>query len=40
MFGIDLAVSIMDGPDSDIRIDAVKDMVREFKHVYPEIAEI
>lgn len=69
MFGIDLAVSIMDGSDLsekrrkelalarlmaetiaiilytaeselDIRIDAVKDTVREFRHVYPEIAEI
>jgi hypothetical protein len=69
VFGIDLAVSIMDGPelsekrrkelslarlmaetisvilytgesDSDIRIDAAKDMAREFRHVYPEIAEI
>ena len=69
VFGIDLAVSIMDGPDlsekrrkelalarlmaetigvilytaesdSDIRLDAVKDTVREFRHVYPEIAEI
>lgn len=26
--------------DSDIRIDAAKDMVREFRHVYPEIAEV
>jgi ABC-type iron transport system FetAB ATPase subunit len=69
VFGIDLAVSIMDGPDlsgrrrkeltlallmaetigvilytgesdSDIRIEAAKDMIREFRHVYPEIAEI
>ncbi len=69
MFGIDLAVSIIDGPDlsekrrkelalarlmavtigvilytgesnSDIRIETAKDMVREFRHVYPEIAEI
>jgi hypothetical protein len=69
VFGIDLAVSIMDGPelsekrrkelalallmaetigvmlytgesDSDIRIKAAKDMVRKFRHVYPEIAEI
>jgi hypothetical protein len=69
MFGIDIAVSMMDGPelsekrrkelalarlmaetiavilytgesDSDIRIDAAKDMVREFRHVYPDIAEI
>ena len=69
VFGIDCAVSIMDGPDlsekrrkelglallmaetigvmlytgesdSDIRIDAAKDMVREFRHVYPDIAEI
>jgi len=69
MFGIDLAVSIMDGPelsekrrkelalarlmaetiavilytgesDSDIRIDAAKDMVREFKHVYEETREL
>ena len=68
MFGIDLAVTMMDGPDlsaqrrkelalarlmaealgvilytdeSDlnIRIDAAKDMVREFRYVYPEIAE-
>jgi hypothetical protein len=69
VFGIDIAVSIMDGPelsekrrkelalarlmaetiavilytgesDSDIRIEAAKNMVREFRHVYPEIAEI
>jgi hypothetical protein len=69
MFGIDLAVSIMDGPelsekrrkelalarlmaetiavilytgesDSDIRIDAAKDMVREFKHVYQETMNV
>jgi|SRR5580700_1611253 hypothetical protein len=69
VFGIDLAVSIMDGPnlsekrrkelalallmaetigvilytsesDSDIRIEAAKDMLREFRVVYPEIAEI
>jgi hypothetical protein len=69
MFGINLAVSIMDGPnlsekrreelalallmaktigvmlytgesDSDIRIEAAKDMVREFRRVYPVIAEI
>lgn len=26
--------------DSDIRIEAAKDMIREFRHVYPEIAEI
>lgn len=68
MFGIDLAVSIMDGPDLseqrrkelalarlmaetigvilytgesdvDVRIEAAKDMVREFRHVYPDIAE-
>lgn len=69
MFGIDLAVSMMDGrelsekrrkelalarlmaetiavilytgeSDSDIRIDAAKDMVREFKHVYEETREL
>jgi len=69
VFGIELAVSIMDGPelsekrreelalallmaetigvmlytgesDSDIRIEAAKDIVRKFRHVYPEIAEI
>jgi hypothetical protein len=69
VFGIDLAVSIMDGPDLseqrrkelalarlmavaigvmlytgesdvDIRIEAAKDMVREFKKVYPETREI
>ena len=68
VFGIDLAVSIMDGPalsekrrkelalallmaetigvilytgesDSDIRIEAATDMLREFRHVYPETAE-
>jgi hypothetical protein len=26
--------------DSDIRSEAAKDIVREFRHVYPEIAEI
>ncbi len=26
--------------DSDIRIDAAKDMVREFKHVYEETREL
>ena len=26
--------------DSNIRIEAAKDMAREFMHVYPEIAEI
>jgi hypothetical protein len=26
--------------DSNIRIGAAKDMLREFRHVYPEIAEI
>jgi hypothetical protein len=69
VFGIDLAVSIMDGPelsekrrkeialarlmaetiavilytgesDSGIRLEAAKDMAREFRHVYPEIEEI
>ena len=69
MFGIGLAVSIIDGPnlsekrrkelalarlmaetigvilytcesDSDIRIEAAKDMAREFRRVYPEITEI
>ena len=69
MFGIELAVSIMDGADlsehrrkelalallmaetigvilytgesdSDIRIEAAKDIVRKFRLVYPEIAEI
>jgi uncharacterized Ntn-hydrolase superfamily protein len=69
VFGIDLAVSIMDGADLsehrrkelalallmaetigvilytsesdvDVRIDAAKDMVREFKHVYEETREL
>jgi hypothetical protein len=69
VFGIDCAVSILDGPelsehrrkelalarlmaeaigimlytgetDLDIRIETAKDMVREFKHVYPETREI
>lgn len=69
MFGIDLAVSISDGPelsdhrrkelalarlmaeaigimlytsdaDADIRIETAKDMIREFKHVYPETREL
>ena len=66
MFGIDLAVSIMDGPelsehrrkelalarlmaetigvilytgDLEIRIDAAKDMIREFRGVYEETKE-
>jgi hypothetical protein len=69
MFGIDLAVSMMDGPelsekrrkelalarlmaetigvilytgesDVDVRIEAARDMVREFKHVYEETREL
>jgi hypothetical protein len=69
MYGIDLAVSISDGPemsehrrkelalarlmaeaigvmlytgdsDLDIRIETAKDMVREFKKVYPETREL
>jgi hypothetical protein len=69
MYGIDLAVSISDGPelserrrmelalarrmaaaigvilytgedDWHIRIDAAKDMIREFKDVYPETREL
>ena len=69
MYGIDLAVSILDGPelserrrrelalaqlmavaigvmlytgesDLDIRIETAKDMIREFKHVYPETREL
>jgi uncharacterized Ntn-hydrolase superfamily protein len=69
VFGIELAVSIMDGADLsehrrkelalallmaetigvilytgesdvDVRIDAAKDMVREFKHVYEETREL
>lgn len=69
MFGIDLAVSIMDGgdlsehrrkelalarlmaetigvilytgeSDVDVRIEAAKDMIREFKHVYEETREL
>ena len=69
MFGIELAVSIMDGADLsehrrkelalallmaetigvilytgesevDVRIDAAKDMVREFKHVYGDTTEL
>jgi hypothetical protein len=69
VFGIDLAVSIMDEDDLsehrrkelalarlmaetigvilytaesevDVRIDAAKDMIREFKHVYPEAMNV
>jgi len=69
VFGIELAVSIMDGADLsehrrkelalallmaetigvilytaesevDVRIDAAKDMIREFKHVYPEAMNV
>ena len=69
MFGIDLAVSILDGPDLseqrrkelalarlmaeaigimlytgetdlDIRIETAKDMIRKFKHVYPETRKL
>jgi hypothetical protein len=69
VFGIDLAVSIMDGaelseqrrkelalarlmaetigvilytgePDVDIRVETAKDIIREFKHVYPETREL
>jgi hypothetical protein len=67
MYGIDLAVSISDGPelsehrrkelalarlmavaigvilytgdaDADVRIETAKDMVREIKHTFPELA--
>jgi hypothetical protein len=67
VFGIDLAVSIMDGPDlseqrrkelalarlmavaigvmlytgetdADIRIETAKDMIREIRHTFPELA--
>jgi hypothetical protein len=69
VFGIDLAVSILDGPDLaehrrkelalarlmavaigvmlytdetelDIRIETAKDLIREFKNVYPETREL
>jgi hypothetical protein len=69
VYGIDLAVSISDGPelsehrrkelalaqlmavaigvmlytgetDVDIRIESAKDVIREFKNVYPETREI
>jgi hypothetical protein len=69
VFGIDLAVSISDGPelsehrrkelalarlmavsigvllytgesDLDIRIETAKDMIREFKDVYPEAMNV
>jgi hypothetical protein len=69
VFGIDLAVSIMDGADLserrrkelalarlmaetigvilytgesdvDVRIEAAKDVIREFKHVYPEATNV
>ena len=26
--------------DSDIRVEAAKDLIREFRHVYPETREI
>lgn len=69
MYGIDVAVSLLEGPDIsehrrkefalaqlmavaidvilntgesdlDTRIETAKEMVREFKHVYPETREI
>jgi hypothetical protein len=69
MYGIDVAVSLLEGPEIserrrkelalaelmavaigvilntgesnlDTRIETAKDMVREFKHVYPETREI
>ena len=69
MFGIDCAVSILDGPELsehrrkelalarlmavaigvmlytgetglDIRIETAKDLIREFKNVYPETREL
>jgi hypothetical protein len=69
VFGIELAVSIMDGDDLsehrrkelalallmseiigvilytgesevNVRIDAAKDMIREFKHVYPDAMNV
>ncbi len=68
MNGIEIAVSMLDGPDLsehrkelalvrlmavaidvilntgetnlDIRIETAKDMIREFKHVYPETLNV
>jgi hypothetical protein len=69
MYGIDVAVSLLEGPDIserrrkelalaqlmavaidvilntgesdlDTRIETAREMVREFKHVYPETREI
>jgi hypothetical protein len=67
MYGIDVAVSILDGPelsenrraelrlarrmalainvllnggDLEIRIESAKNMIREFKKVYPETGEL
>jgi hypothetical protein len=68
VYGIDLAVSILDGPelsehrrkelalarlmavsigvmlytgesDLDIRVETAKDLIREFKHTYPELLD-
>ncbi len=36
-----IAVILYTGEDDlDVRIDTARDMVREFKHVYPETREI
>ena len=69
MYGIDVAVSLLEGPDIsehrrkelalarlmavaidvilntretdlDIRIETAKDMIREFRHVFPETCEV
>jgi hypothetical protein len=69
MYGIDVAISMLEGPDIsdhrrkelalarlmavaidvilntgetdlDVRIETAKDMVREFRHVFPETSEI
>jgi hypothetical protein len=69
MYGIDVAISMLEGPDIsehrrkelalarlmavaidvilntgetdlDARIETAKDMVREFRHVFPETSEI
>jgi hypothetical protein len=69
MYGIDVAVSLLEGPDIsehrrkelalvrlmavaidvilntgetdlDIRIETAKDMIREVRHVYPEVCEV
>jgi hypothetical protein len=40
LMAVAIDVILNTGDNLDVRIEAAKDMVREFKHVYPQAREI